>query len=378
MQDTIKFYGLDHLRALAIILVFIYHYRMFHHPEWIDTVGWIGWTGVDLFFVISGFLISGQLFREIREHGAIRLKIFFSKRFFRIIPPYLFTLALYFCFPVFRERESLPPFWKFIFFTQNFGLDVIQKGTFSHAWSLCIEEQFYLILPFILLLLAALRSVRWVIPGTVFLMAASLFFRYYAWQEYAAPNIDRPEFWKVWYMNIYYPTYTRFDGLAAGVLIGYLFQYSEKFRAFINAKGNILLTAGFIAIVLTLFFCRNQYSAQASVFGFTFVALSYGMIVMGTISTSSLISGKSHFLTSRLAVLSYSIYLSHKCIIHLIQLFLNKYEIHISENIVLVLCCAGCIGVGLFYRYGIEKPSVIVKDKVLKKIPDKAGNSFRE
>ena len=140
--------GLDHLRALAIILVLMYHYRAFSHPDWIDTIGRFGWIGVDLFFVLSGFLISGQLFNNIKVFHNIHLKSFYIKRFFRIIPPYAFTLLLYFCIPVFREREALSPLWKFITFTQNYGLDVINKGTFSHAWSLCIEEQFYLVLPF--------------------------------------------------------------------------------------------------------------------------------------------------------------------------------------------------------------------------------------
>jgi peptidoglycan/LPS O-acetylase OafA/YrhL len=64
-----RFYGLDHLRALAIVMVLLYHYRSFKHPEWVDTIGRFGWTGVDLFFVLSGFLISGQLFQEMSSKG---------------------------------------------------------------------------------------------------------------------------------------------------------------------------------------------------------------------------------------------------------------------------------------------------------------------
>ncbi|MDQ1162401.1 peptidoglycan/LPS O-acetylase OafA/YrhL [Chryseobacterium sp. SORGH_AS 447] len=365
MQNTIKFNGLDHLRALAIVLVFIYHYRMFPHPAWIDTVGWIGWTGVDLFFVISGFLISSQLFQETGKHGTIRLNIFFTKRFFRIIPPYIFTLALYFCLPVFREREALPAFWKFVSFTQNFGLNVIDKGTFSHAWSLCIEEQFYLILPFLLLFLGKFRSIRFVIPGAVFLIIASLALRYYAWHEYAVPNSSSPDFWKVWYMKIYYPTYTRFDGLAVGVLIGCLHQYFPRLRSFIHAKGNMLLIIGLLSVALSLFFCRDQYSEDASVFGFTLIAISYGLVLMGAISGSSFLGRKSYFLTSYLAVLSYSIYLSHKGIIHLVQLFTDQSIFPASGSSMFIICFLACLGGGLFYRYVIEKPSALFKNKIL-------------
>ncbi|WP_374462437.1 acyltransferase family protein [Chryseobacterium sp.] len=80
-----RLYGLDHLRAIAILLVLMYHYRAFKHPGWIDSIGKFGWTGVDLFFVLSGYLISGQLFKEIRNKGAISLKTFYIKRFFRLI-----------------------------------------------------------------------------------------------------------------------------------------------------------------------------------------------------------------------------------------------------------------------------------------------------
>lgn len=69
--------GLDHLRALAIILVLMYHYRAFGHPAWIDTIGRFGWIGVDLFFVLSGFLISGQLFNNIKVFHNIHLKSFY-------------------------------------------------------------------------------------------------------------------------------------------------------------------------------------------------------------------------------------------------------------------------------------------------------------
>src|SRR5688572_21419214 len=67
LSSNKKYAGLDHLRALAITLVFLCHYRMFGHPEWVNSIGEFGWTGVDLFFVLSGFLIAGQLFADIRQ-----------------------------------------------------------------------------------------------------------------------------------------------------------------------------------------------------------------------------------------------------------------------------------------------------------------------
>ncbi|HEX4373461.1 MAG TPA: acyltransferase, partial [Puia sp.] len=139
-----KFYGLDHLRALAITIVLLFHYQIFKHPGWIAKAGKFGWTGVDLFFVLSGYLIASQLFATMAKRKQISFPEFFIKRFFRIIPAYLVVVAVYFCVPAFREREALSPLWRFLTFTQNFHLDLRSSGTFSHSWSLCIEEQFYL------------------------------------------------------------------------------------------------------------------------------------------------------------------------------------------------------------------------------------------
>lgn len=361
-----KFHGLDHLRAIAILLVLIYHYRMFEHPSWIDAVGWIGWTGVDLFFVLSGFLISNQLFREIKDQQTIKLKSFFTKRFFRIIPPYLFTLLLYFCFPIFREREALPSVWKFLSFTQNYGLDVINHGTFSHAWSLCIEEQFYLVLPIFLLIFIKKKLMNYLKFCIIFLIAMSIVLRIFSWNGFVAPFLETSDFWKEWYMNIYYPTYTRFDGLAIGILIGYFFQYSSRFKTMVNKNGNRLLILGVFTTGFALWFCRNQYSEQASILGFTLVAIGYGIVLMGVISDSSFMGRKSNFLTSQLALLSYSIYLSHKGIIHLVQLFLDKYHIAVTDNLTLFICLTACLIVGKFYQYLIEKPSAKIKTRILK------------
>lgn len=360
-----KLYGLDHLRALAIILVLMYHYRAFKHPGWIDTVGKFGWTGVDLFFVLSGFLISGQLFREVDKNGNISFRTFFTKRFFRIIPPYLFTLFLYFSFPFFREREALSPFWKFITFTQNYGLDVINRGTFSHAWSLCIEEQFYLFLPVFLLVGIKIKMYRYTALFAIFLILFSLLARYVTWNISVVPVMETKDFWKVWYMKIYYPTHTRLDGLAVGVIISFLMQYSSKFQRMVHDHGNRLFIVGVVLVGCSFWICNDQTSQGASVFGFTWVALSYGIILMSAVSRSSFLFKSKSYLTAQLAGLSYAVYLSHKGIIHMVQDILERFDMETSDTICLLICLAGCIAGGVLYRIFIEKPSSRLKYQVL-------------
>jgi peptidoglycan/LPS O-acetylase OafA/YrhL len=170
-----KFAGLDHLRAVAISYVFLFHYFILSggQPKWLPGFAKFGWTGVDLFFVLSGFLISSQLFDQIEKGQNISYKQFFLKRFFRIVPAFLVTVGLYFCIPFFRERESLPSLWKFLTFTQNIGLNLKDFGAFSHAWSLCVEEHFYLLLPLILIVLQTTKRLKrswWLLVG-LFLLA---------------------------------------------------------------------------------------------------------------------------------------------------------------------------------------------------------------
>src|SRR5664279_4470354 len=131
-----KFYGLDNLRAVAIIFVLLFHYnRWVEHPAWFPRAFQFGWTGVDLFFVLSGFLISSQLFAQIKKEGTFSIRDFYIKRFFRILPIHYFVLAVYFLFPFFSndfgKGQQLSPFWKYVTFTQNFGVDFANRRSFG-------------------------------------------------------------------------------------------------------------------------------------------------------------------------------------------------------------------------------------------------------
>ncbi|WPO92548.1 acyltransferase family protein [Chryseobacterium sp. HR92] len=367
-EHSERLYGLDHLRAAAILLVLLYHYRAFKHPGWVDSIGRFGWTGVDLFFVLSGFLISGQLFKEIENNGSVSLKTFYLKRFFRIIPAYCFTLFLYFTFPFFREREALSPLWKFVTFTQNYELNVISRGTFSHAWSLCIEEQFYLILPLFLLIVMPTKLFKYIAVLMIAVIGFSIVARLMAWNEcIAVPETFSTDFWKLWYMKIYYPTHTRLDGLGMGVLIGYLMQYSSIFKRIVAGNGNKLFFLGILLLGISFWICNEQASKAASVFGFTLVAVSYGMILMAAISQSSFLYRLKSYITAQLAAMSYAVYLSHKGIIHMVQQQLDYFKLETSDNITILICLFACVLGGLFYRFVIEKPFSVIKSRVLKK-----------
>jgi peptidoglycan/LPS O-acetylase OafA/YrhL len=96
----------------------------------------LGWIGVDLVFVLSGYLIGGQLLGQLHTHRRIRFGRFYARRALRILPAYFLVLAEYSSLPVLREFPTISPLWKFLVSVQNIGL---HGGTaFPHAWSLAI------------------------------------------------------------------------------------------------------------------------------------------------------------------------------------------------------------------------------------------------
>jgi len=150
--------GLDLLRTAAILLVAVFHIHLEHAPRFLLPVQQCGWMGVDLFFVLSGYLIGSQLLRPYTRNAVPSVRLFFLRRAFRVLPAFLVVLFVYFLFPAFRERPNLPDLWRFLTFTQNFGLQA--PAAFSHDWSLCVEEHFYLVLPLLFLWLMRKPNLR--------------------------------------------------------------------------------------------------------------------------------------------------------------------------------------------------------------------------
>jgi peptidoglycan/LPS O-acetylase OafA/YrhL len=190
----------------------LYHLTAFGElPFRIFPVTYFGWMGVDLFFVLSGFLIGQQVLRPYRSGRRLSILDFYRRRAFRILPAYLTVLALYVLVPAWRESPRLAPLWKFLTFTMNFGIS-FDRHAFSHAWSLCVEEHFYLVLPVLVVLLMRRPSPRITVAvlGSVVLggiaLRSLLVLRY-------------PD--SVW-TSIYYPSYTRLDGLVVGVALAIL------------------------------------------------------------------------------------------------------------------------------------------------------------
>jgi peptidoglycan/LPS O-acetylase OafA/YrhL len=361
-----RLYGLDHLRTLAIAFVFIFHYSILSEgqPEWLFSIARFGWTGVDLFFVLSGFLISSQLFSQIKKENSIAFSAFFIKRFLRILPAYWFVVAIYFCFPLFHEKEALPPLWKFLTFTQNLNLDISKTGTFSHAWSLCVEEHFYLLLPVILGILLLLKKFRrsyWLLAG---LFIAGFLIRWYSYDILYQPNLERNNHWMYWYKYIYYPTYNRLDGLLVGVSIAAVYKFCPYIRSKISGYGNAFILLSLAILTGAYFLCEDQQTFQASVFGFPLIAIGYGSMLIGAISPSCFLYKWQSKATTLIATLSYALYLSHKGIVHITHKLLESYNL--NTNLIFVICILTCIAGAIILNRLVERPFMKLRSKLIK------------
>jgi peptidoglycan/LPS O-acetylase OafA/YrhL len=361
-----KLAGLDTLRAFAILSVFTYHYFVFFdHPEWLEKIGKFGWTGVDLFFVLSGYLISLQLFKQYNSFQKIDLKSFYIKRVCRILPAFLFIISLYFLFPIVREKEALAPLWKYLTFTQNLQLNVLHNGTFSHAWSLCVEEQFYLIFPLFFLLLISFNKVKKGFTILLSLFLLGLLIRHFWWQRVDMLFGKSNSFRVYWGMRIYFPTYCRLDGLLTGIAIAAVEVFKPTIKNTIEKDGNYFSIAGVIVLVLAYFICYNETSYTASILGFPIVSIGYGLIVFSATCKNSFLYNTKSTLLSKIATFSYSMYLSHKIVTHLVQKCFDYYEMDTDTFLVFICCLACTIVVSMLMYLIIEKTFLKWRNRIL-------------
>ncbi|MQA40291.1 acyltransferase family protein [Rugamonas aquatica] len=359
--------GLDTLRALAIVLVFANHYMLFVSGS--PTFGWfseIGWTGVDLFFALSGYLIGNQILGGIRRSrqsdGGERFSLvrFYARRLLRTLPNFYVVLALYALWPVFRGNSVLPPLWKFLTFTQNIQL---MPGTaFSHAWSLCVEEQFYFLLPAVALAIAACRKpllMAWLaVIGT---LLAGMAIRSHLWTEHAA-TVEQGGFH--YYTLIYYSSLCRFDELVAGVALALLKNHHAGAWARLTSRGNWTLAAGAALLALTWsLFIEDHYGYAMTVIGYPMLGLSFTLLLIAALSPGSLLQRLWVPGAASIALWSYAIYLTHKTLCVLLRAPLQAEGWGPDSWQAIVLMSAASVLAGWLLYLLVETPFMKLRDR---------------
>ena len=358
--------GLDTLRACAIALVFMYHYMVFvsHTP----TFGWLstaGWAGVDLFFVLSGYLIADQLLRGVQQRSPLSLWRFYLRRALRTWPAFWVVLAAYFLFPAAMGGKPPPPLWTFLTFTQNIGL---QPGTaFSQAWSLCIEEQFYLVLPLALIAALALRLRRWQAWSVLgILVAGGIVLRAALWHRYGLEEGGQN---RGYMAHIYYASLCRFDEFLPGVAVALLRHGHPALWQRLMDHGRHVLWLGLAACAALLYGALNWYYIDdygygyfMTVFGYSLLALAFALLVVAALSPRTLLHRARIPGARTLALWSYSIYLIHKPVGHIVSQLALQWDAPGQVTLLATTLISLALG-GLMY-YLVEQPFMRLRERL--------------
>jgi peptidoglycan/LPS O-acetylase OafA/YrhL len=355
-----RVHSLDVLRGLAVLLVLVRHLPNADASAVLSFVQSIGWTGVDLFFVLSGFLISGLLFTEFDNTGSIGLKRFWLRRGFKIWPSYFFTYgtAMLLTIAVTGNTQLLIERAPNYVFVQNY-MDFHVRWT--HSWSVAIEEHFYLILPLVLLVLIPSRFQR--LPKIILTICVSiLMFRI---ALYFLRDLPWP--------NFYYPTHMRMDSLCFGVLLGYWYQYRRD--DFIRAGRKFWPYLSIAPVVLVL---AHIYPVEQSGFsitvGFTIFYLTFGGLVVLARAYPAFGSSGPQRLIAAMGVYSYTIYLAHSVIYELPGI--NSARVLVQSNFGNTgdrfLFFFASIMLGILLSHAIERPFLKLRAKWLPAAPKPA------
>ncbi len=257
--------ALDGLRGIAILLVVLFHNFSF------SNYLFFGWLGVDLFFVLSGFLITDILIKSVGKAGYLRK--FYLRRMLRIFP--LYYLLLIICLLILPAIGSFKGTmnyytehqWWFWLYFQNWLYIIYppeQNNFILHLWSLAVEEQFYIIWPFVILLVRKIKSLIWIV---IVLLIAVMVTRSLLW----ITNTEGLQ-----YFNLY--IYTRIDGICIGCALALIRTINP---ALINRNMSIIVLA-IAALNFSFYFLNRIHDFNFPYYpfvGYTTFAILFAILV---------------------------------------------------------------------------------------------------
>ena len=357
--------GLDLLRAIAIAWVMIFHSYIIGGWGHYGGVEKIGWMGVDLFFVLSGFLIGSQVLKPLAQGQAFSFTDFYLRRAFRILPVYLLVVAVYFIWPSMREYPGIQPLWQFLTFTVNLLIDVEHNLAFSHVWSLCVEEHFYLLFPLLAWWLARRPSVRKFATVCIAVVVLGMFLRGYIWLHFMAPvkGVDQNSYGNAFLEGIYYPTWSRLDGLLTGVVLAVLRTWRASWWARWGRRAHAVLLAGLVVLGLAIWLFQDRTSLAATVLGYPLLSLGMGLLVWAGACEGSLLARARVPGAGWLALASYSLYLSHKLVFHAVETTAGSW---LDGHGVVTFAgyAAAVLATGALLHYGVERPFLRLRERI--------------
>jgi len=351
---------LDSLRAIAVIGVFVSHWIPL---DIVKKMGF-GFWGVNLFFVLSGFLITEILLKEIKSGKPAQqiLKSFYYRRILRIFPIYYLVVVLAFIFNLDQSRD-------FSFYTFTYTLNIYNSVTgdiglyLSHIWSLCVEEQFYLLWPFLLMLVKPRYHLQLIIATIIGAVAFRLFLYTIDFSNHSIYNYRMMPACMdalglgglLAYLKLYKPailnTILKFSLLSILPIILYLFiEFSKKENLPFWANESLLRTlaslVSFFAIGKAIFGYKNWIGTFLEMNCMQYLGkISYGLYLYHLIISTLLINSLESFIKTNILQFVPEIF---------------KYNLYVFTAPVYFLLT---VAVASLSYYIIEKPFLKLKDK---------------
>ena len=300
-QERIYFPELDGLRFFAFFLVFLHHHTLLSKLPYLSSLYKYGWIGVDLFFTLSAFLFTKLLIAEFQKTGTIDFRKFYVRRIFRIWPVYYFLIFLSVLLSVYLNEPH----------TQNTVLRIVGLCTFTdniistyndynelpfigHFWTISYEEQFYIFIPFIIILLVRTTWSNRLISflAVFFVLSVIRFILIYK-------NVPHPTIWVL--------PVTHFESILLGIVIGF------GGLNFIAKRINPIVI-GLIGLLFFVFLCQLPNIKNLSyslILSYGFVGISTALVLLSVLNSDLLKKFFSQRILVFLGKRSYGLYLFH-------------------------------------------------------------------
>lgn len=345
------FVNLDAMRFFAALAVLLFHYFAFMEQQgifsellvWLKPIFSKGHLGVNFFFVLSAFLISLLVFREIDKHGNFSIRYFLIRRTLRIWPLYFLVISISFLvvyqFPIYGETAH-QPIWH-VFFLANFGELVNGQGDaytqLTIPWSVAIEEQFYLFWAFVIGGFS-LKKKRSFLLFFSALLLGSLVFRFFYYQDERI---------------LYYHTFSVITDLSIGALLAYFFHFKFALfqRIFTQTKPMVFISYALIVLIL-LFKNKLFQHGYLIILERPTIAILFSYIIGRQILYPSLLKGKIKSITTHFGKISYGVYMYHCLILFFVEIVFQQFAI--GEQVIWLLILALILTIALShfsYRY---------------------------
>jgi peptidoglycan/LPS O-acetylase OafA/YrhL len=339
---------LDFVRGVAILLVIGFHALSPATPNAFfggieASLKAVGWSGVDLFFVLSGFLVGGVLLSEYKKTQAVDVKRFIIRRGLKIWPAYYF----YILFQVIVRRHPIRSY----LFANLLHIQNYVGSSLEHTWTLSIEEHFYLLLSISMGWMVLRRwPVRKMIVTFSVLLCLILTIRCMTW------------YWGLHEMAEH-STHTRIDSLLFGVILTASLQFYPRYFEWIVSRKGLLISIWISAVAFIAY--AHHKPAILYTIGYTWIYLGYAAFMLLVYRHSGAIRNfVAYRVVAKIGVYSYGIYLWHLAVRDLCFRIANHFGPAVRWPLAMGMEYASAIVLGAILTHLIEWPALRIRDRL--------------